>query len=75
MSVEENIISYVRIRPVSETDERILEKIDDKSVIISRTNEKFSFGMRSFTQDIPFLLVTFTSSQKRKTMIDFPFLK
>lgn len=44
MSVEENIISYVRIRPVPETDEKILEKIDDKSVIIARTNEKFSFG-------------------------------
>lgn len=43
MSIEENIISYVRIRPVSE-GEKIVEKIDEKSVIISRTNEKFSFG-------------------------------
>lgn len=44
MSFEENIISYVRIRPVQDT-EKILEKIDDKSVIISRTGEKFSFGI------------------------------
>ncbi|EWS71122.1 kinesin motor catalytic domain protein (macronuclear) [Tetrahymena thermophila SB210] len=42
MSIEENIITCLRIRPVQDS-EKIIECVDDKSVIIARTKEMFSF--------------------------------
>ena len=42
----ENILACVRIKPVinKETDEKICGKLDEKSIIMFKTNEKYNFG-------------------------------
>jgi hypothetical protein len=69
MNQEENIISYVRVRPVQDT-EKILENVDEKSVIISRTSEKFSFG-----KILNSLLAFIFNEKEGKLCLQIPFAK
>lgn len=43
--IQEGILSCVRLRPISSETDQVIHVVDDKTLIIPKTQEKYKFGI------------------------------